>query len=418
MDMLDNPIRNYAWGSTTSIAAMQGRPVPTAEPEAELWMGAHPDSPSRIRRAGATIPVGDAVAADPVGLLGAAVAERFGPRLPFMLKVLAAEFSLSLQAHPDAETAARRYADENAAGIGHGAAERRYADPYAKPEMLVALDEFDTLCGFRDPAESAAVLASLNVPALAPVIAALRDGSAIGDANGSAPRCGAVAPRLRRAVEMLLRWPAPERARVVTAVVAAADPVTFPDRDLDYVADLGRRFPGDMGVVVALLLNRVRLRADEAIWMPAGNLHAYLHGTGMEVLAASDNVLRGGLTTKAIDVDELLRVLRFEVQAEPARKAVVVRPGVLTWPAPAPEFALFRVEVGAASPIELAVEGPRIVFCAQGEVTVDDRDDDLGGSVVGLRAGSAAFGAARRSLRIGGGGVVFVATSGKLPQPP
>ncbi len=418
MDLLDNPIRNYAWGSRTSIAALQGRPTPTAEPEAELWMGAHPDSPSTVCRHGERVAVGDVVAADPIGLLGSAVVDRFGPRLPFMLKVLAADSSLSLQAHPDAATAARRYAEEQ---LG-SARVRLYTDPHPKPELLVALGEFDALCGFREPAESAAVLDSLGVPALHQVICRLRTGS--------------VAERLRGAVEMLLRWPGADRADVVAEVARAASR----NDDLAHVLDLSKQFPDDLGVVVTLLLNHVTLDGDEAIWMPAGNMHAYLGGTGMEVLGASDNVLRGGLTAKPIDVDELLRVVRFEVLAEPVMKPVVLRPGVLTWPVPIEDFAMFRVSVSRTdAPVELAVDGPRIVFCAQGVVTVDDRTggdtaaddlaatdlavDDLaagdigaggaaGGSLVRLPSGSAAFGPADRPLSISGHGIAFIATAG------
>jgi mannose-6-phosphate isomerase len=386
MDLLDSPIRHYAWGSRTSIAAIAGRPTPTERPEAELWMGAHPDSPSTVRRNGRPVPVGDVVAADPAGLLGPVVVERFGPRLPFMLKMLAADSSLSLQAHPDADTAARRYADRATTAAG----ERLYTDPYPKPELLVALDEFDALCGFRAPAESAAIMAALGVPALDQIVSRLRQGT--------------VAAGLRGAVEMLLRWPVAQRTDLVGAVARAA----AGRDDLDYLDELRTAFPDDPGVVVTLLLNHVRLRPDEAIWMPAGNMHAYLRGTGMEVLGASDNVLRGGLTAKPVDTDELLRVLRFEVLEEPVRKPVVLRPGLFTWPVPVPEFAMYRIVTDdPAEPVELAVPGPRIVFCVDGELAVDD-----GEAAVTLPAGAAAFGAAGRPLVISGSGTAFVATAG------
>lgn len=402
MELLDNPIRDYAWGSRTSIAAMQGRTVPAAGPEAELWMGAHPDSPSTVCRHGRQVSFGDVVAADPQGVLGPAAFARFGSRLPFMLKVLAADSPLSLQAHPDAGMAAQRYADEEATGAPPGAAGRNYADRYAKPELLVAVDHFDALCGFRDPDDSARVLASLRVPQLARVVEVL----------GSGP----VDQRLRGAVEDLLRWPADQRESLVAAVVAA---VGTPERadvaavsgfvaDLGYVAELARRFPADPGVVVAMLLNHVRLTPGEAIWMPAGYPHAYLRGTGVEVLAASDNVLRGGLTTKRIDIEELLRILRFEVLAEPVVAPVPVAPGVLTWPVPVAEFALWQVRPTGTG-IDLTVAGPRIVFCAAGTAVVDDGD-----AQVSLRSGQAALGRAGRQMAITGNATVYVATTGVL----
>jgi mannose-6-phosphate isomerase len=381
VELLDSPIRGYSWGSRTAIAAIQGRPTPSSAPEAELWMGAHPDSPSTVVSSGATLT--DAVAARPEALLGPVVYARFGARLPFMLKVLAADSPLSLQAHPDAETAARRYADE----AGRPAAERNYTDPYAKPELFVATDDLDTLCGFRGPDQAAVDFAALGVPALDPVLDVLRSPAPAAD-------------RLRAAVGALLRWPAGDRADVVSAVVVAARRLGF-----DHVADLGERFPGDLGTVVALLLNHVRLAPDEAIWMPAGNLHAYLRGTGMELLASSDNVLRGGLTTKKVDVAELMSVLRFEVLADPVVKPVALGPGVLTWPVPTDEFSLVKTTTSA----DLEPAGPRIVFCYSGFVTVDD------GEPVALAAGQAAFGAAGRPMSIRGTGVAYTASTGQMP---
>jgi mannose-6-phosphate isomerase len=394
MESLESPIRAYAWGSRTAIARLQGRPEPTPGPEAELWMGAHPDSPSTLSadpvHEGRTLE--RAISADPAGWLGAEVADRFGGRLPFMLKYLAAASPLSLQAHPDAGTASSRYRQERAIPSG----DRLYTDPYAKPELLVALTDFDTLCGYRDPAISADALTSLRIRALEPVVGALRTGP--------------VPHRLRVATEMLLRWPAATRETIVASVGSAARA-----RGIDYLAALADAFPGDMGVVVTLLLNHVRLSPDEAIFMPAGNMHAYLEGTGMEILGASDNVLRGGLTAKRVDVPELLRVLRYEVLADPVVKPVVTGPGVLAWPVPVEEFSLLRVTV-AGAPVTLEPAGPRIVFCAAGEVTVGDteRDRDTGaaGEPVTLTPGRAGFGAAGRTVTVSGTGVAFVASTG------
>ncbi|HEX6497815.1 MAG TPA: mannose-6-phosphate isomerase, class I [Micromonosporaceae bacterium] len=346
MERLVNPVRQYDWGSRTVIAALLGRPTPSPGPEAELWMGAHPSDPSSLVRPGGPVSLATAIEADPAGMLGAVVAKRFGARLPYLFKVLAAERPLSLQAHPDAERAAAR----------HAAGDDNYLDPYHKPELLVALTEFDGLCGFRDPAVSAAVLAELRVPALDPVIRRLSEGS--------------VGERLRGAVTALLTWPEGDRKEVVAEVGAAArDRTGRPEYEV--AARLADQFPADLGVVVALLLNHVRLAPGEAIWMPAGNLHAYLGGTGVEIMAASDNVLRGGLTSKRIDVAELLRVLRFEVFADPVVRPVPVRPGVLTWSVPVEEFALVKATVTQGGPaVDLPGRGPRIVLCVSGSVEV------------------------------------------------
>lgn len=426
MERLLNPIRGYAWGSRSVIATLQGRPRPSDGPEAELWVGAHPSDPSILDRPEAPVPLPEAIAADPDIMLGPASAAEFGPRLPYLLKLLAAEQPLSLQAHPDAAQAEAGYVAGNPS----------YVDQYHKPELLVAVSEFEALCGFRDPKYCAELLAALDVRALDPVLAALRAGAPDG---------------LRRAVTMLLTWPAKDRRSLVDAVVksasaaapaaaasaatatsaataaAVAAPATVvgpalaavrpaaltsaldaavTTADARLVAGLAARYPGDVGVVVALLLNHVTLMPGEAIWMPAGNLHAYLRGTGIEIMAASDNVLRGGLTPKHVDVDELLRVLRFEVLADAALRPVPVMPAVVTWAAPVREFALYRARLGGATPrIELGLDGPREVLCMRGEVRVDD-----GFAAVTLRAGQAAFGrATRRPLVCSGSGELYIA---------
>jgi mannose-6-phosphate isomerase len=351
------------------IATLQGRPVPSPEPEAELWIGAHPGDPSTVEPEGASL--AEVISEAPARVLGEEVVARFGGRLPFLMKLLAADAPLSLQAHPDAGQAAAGFAAEEAAGVPRDAPHRRYVDPYHKPELLVAVSTFRALCGFREPAATAELLAGLKVPALDPVVGALGEGDLAG------------------AVRWLLGHPEP--AELVENVAARGAPAL--------VGELAAAYPGDVGVVVALLLNHVTLRPGEAIFMPAGNLHAYLHGTGVEIMAASDNVLRGGLTPKHVDVPELLRVLRFEPLAEPVRRPERVGPGVVTWRVPVAELALYRVRLDAAVPrVELPVAGPRAVLCLAGEVEVDD-----GVARVTLGPGSAAFGAACEPNRYRGG---------------
>jgi mannose-6-phosphate isomerase len=386
LELLDNPIRGYEWGSRTAIAGMQGRPGPTREPEAELWMGAHPGSPSSV----GGVPLTQTITVDPVGTLGAATVERFGARLPFLLKVLAAAEPLSLQAHPTSAQAATGFAAEEAAGKPRDASDRNYKDTNHKPELLVAMEPFDALCGFRDPAETADLLAALGVAGLAPTVTALRRAD-----PGVA---------LREAVTGLMRLAESARKSLVGSVVEAARG----RGGCELAIALGDRYPGDIGVVVALLLNRVRLAPGEAVWMPAGNLHAYLHGTGVEVMAASDNVLRGGLTPKHVDVPELLRVLRFEVLADPVVRPRQVAPGLVTWPTPVDDFVLYRAEP-AGGRITLPGHGPRIVLCLRGEVRVDD-----GTGEVALIGGQAAFGVAGRTATVSGAGELYQATTGDL----
>jgi mannose-6-phosphate isomerase len=387
---LTGVIRPYAWGSRTSIASLQGRPAPTAGPEAELWLGAHPDDPSTVAGPDGPVSLDALIADDPKGQLGDQVAAEFGVRLPYLLKVLAADEPLSLQAHPDAEYARRAFAAQQA----DPGAPKNYTDPYHKPEMLVALTQFEALCGFRAPQASAAALEAFGLAALAPIVTALRGGD------------------LRTAVESLLRWPVAERAGLIESVAVAAagpagaDPALAASFAL--AADLAERCPGDPGVLVALLLNHVRLEPGEAIWMPAGNLHAYLRGTGVELMAASDNVLRGGLTPKRVDVGELLRVLRFEVLDDPILPPAPVAPGVLTWTVPVAEFVLYRIDLdGTRPPTEVPAAGPRIVLGVEGDVFVGESVD---GTPIEVLAGTAAYAPADAgAIKVAGAGKVFVA---------
>jgi mannose-6-phosphate isomerase len=373
-------VRPYAWGSTTFLAGLQGRQVPSDGPEAELWLGAHPGDPSTVELPTGPERLDTLLVEHPKQLLGERVADTYGDRLPYLLKVLAADAPLSLQAHPTLEQAKAGYAAEQA-GHGRGV----YTDGNHKPELLVALTDFEALCGFRAPDVSAAELSAFDLPELAPVIAALRSGTA----------------GIRQAVEILLSWPAAERGPLVSAVAERA-------AGTGLAAELAAFYPDDPGVLVALLLNHVRLAPGEAIWMPAGNLHAYLKGAGVEIMAASDNVLRGGLTPKQVDVEELLRVLRFEVLDEAVVPAREVAPGVATWPVPIGDFALYRVTVHG-EPVTLAVGGPRIVLATSGEVRVAD----AGGVPLTVAPGSAAFAAADGGeLHFAGSGVAFVATVG------
>jgi mannose-6-phosphate isomerase len=257
--------------------------------------------------------------------------------------------------------------------------------------MLVALTPFEALCGFRSPEKSAAALAAFGVPALAPVVAALRAGD------------------LLAAVRDLLTWPDVDRKPLIEAVAAAAKASPSPDSEL--AASLADRYPGDPGVLVALLLNHVRLEPGQAIWMPAGNLHAYLHGLGVELMAASDNVLRGGLTPKRVDVDELLRVLVFEVLDDPILPATPIGPGVETWKVPVRDFALYAVNLdGSQPPIEVPAEGPRIVVVVAGDVFVGQ---SLDGTPIDVPAGHAAYvPASAGRVKLAGLGRAFVAAVG------
>ena len=378
---IGNTPRDYAWGSTTAIAGLLGT-TPSGAPEAELWLGAHPGSPARIL---------DTTQTD--GAADLAHWTQTAGKLPYLLKVLAAASPLSLQAHPSSAQARAGFERENAEGLAADSPERNYKDPFHKPEMIFALsDPFDALCGFREPAESRAALERLagGDPAVAAFAATLE---------------GEPADVLRRATEWLLGG-APEVADVVDAVVTAAQDAEGVDADT--VRMLAAAFPGDPGIVLALLLNRVALRPGDALYLPAGNIHAYLRGLGIELMAASDNVLRGGLTPKRIDVPELVSILDFTPFAVTPMVRERPAPGVEEFVPDVPDFRLIRIEVGGDVPAaSVDIPGTAIVLCTAGDVEVEGATEALR-----LKRGEAAVVTAdeRRLSVVGGAGTLFVAT--------
>jgi mannose-6-phosphate isomerase len=384
---LDGVVRRYAWGSRTAIPELLGV-EPDGEPAAELWFGAHPDDPSPAPEHGTTL---DAlIAADPQRLLGAATEDRFGPRLPFLLKVLAVETALSIQVHPTIEQARAGFAAEDADGIPRDAPERNYRDTNHKPELICALSPFEALCGFRPVPDTLRLLDAWDVPELA----AVRDRLAGPDG-------------LRAAFTYLLTLadPKPLVAAVAARAAAVADDDEWagPARAVRLAA---ADFPGDVGAVLVALLNYVRLEPGEAIFLGAGNVHCYLRGTGVEIMANSDNVLRCGLTAKHVDVDELLTISDFSPLAEPGWPAEG-EAASRTFRVPVPDFALSRVELDAEGAV-LACDGPRIVLCVAAAASVGAGDDS-----VELTPGHAAFVAGPAEAALRGPAQVFVATVGR-----
>ncbi len=348
---LRNTIQSYAWGARGAIAALQGRP-PSETPEAELWLGAHPKAPSVVLTPGGETPLDAFIAADPAATLGADVAERFGT-LPFLLKVLAAEQPLSIQAHPNAQQAEAGFARENAAGLPLDAATRSYRDARPKPELICALTPFLALNRFRSPADIADRFAPVADAALQGAIQGLRDG---------APR-----PALEAFLRTLLRQPDAAREALLSRAVDHASEEAEFDPACDWVVRLAALHPGDVGAVAPWFLNLVELRPGEAMFLDAGELHAYLDGVGIECMASSDNVLRGGLTQKHCDVDELLQVLRFA-----SGDVEILRPEPVSavegvYPTPAPDFALSRIDLTDADRLGPGEDhGPEVLLCIEG----------------------------------------------------
>lgn len=370
MQLLHNAVRPYAWGSRTTIPELLGRPVPAPHPEAELWMGAHPGDPSYVTgHDGIERSLLEVVATDPAGQLGRSCAQRWQGQLPFLLKILAIEEPLSMQAHPSSRQAAAGHAREDAAGIARDAAHRNYPDPTAKPELVCALSEFHALAGFRDPHQTVELLKAIDTPGLTKYTELL---AAQPDPDG-----------LRTLFTTWITMPQPTLDALLPEVLDACvrhikERGEF-DAECRTVLGLGETHPHDAGVLAALLLNRLTLQAGEAIFMPAGNLHLYLYGTAVEILANSDNILRCGLTSKHVDVPELLRVVDFSYGDMPVLQGSpsVTDSRVAVYGTDTPEFELSRLEWEPADDTEVRLDGagPEILLCTAGELLLRSEDN-------------------------------------------
>jgi mannose-6-phosphate isomerase len=385
--LLDNVVRSYAWGSATVIPELLGV-EPTGEPQAELWIGAHPGSPSVARTDSGSVTLDELVGKNPERMLGASVLARFGPRLPFLLKVLAIERPLSIQTHPSSSQAEEGYDAEDAAGIPLDAPDRSYRDRFPKPEIVVALSDFEALLGFRSPTVAADLLGQLGVAGLSGVIRALTgpDG-------------------LARAVQRILTLEPASTQALATEVAAACAERRYLS-PFATIADIGEIYPGDRGVLLALLLEPMHLSPGEACFVPAGTPHAYLRGVVVEAQGSSDNTLRAGLTPKHVDVAEVLRLFRYEpsvgLRLEPVRS-----PDVETFDVSGvAEFRLRRVRLDGR-PVVVAHPGPRIVLVTDGKARLT-----VGTQTMPLARGASAFVPAEHErIALSGTGTAFVVTT-------
>jgi mannose-6-phosphate isomerase len=355
---LHTVIQEYPWGSTEYIPQLLGEPNPDRTPQAELWMGTHPRGPSCVQADGSVRKLSELISEDPEGTLGARVVDRFGPDLPFLLKLLAAAEPLSIQAHPNREQARVGFQRENDAGIPLDAPNRSYKDPNHKPEIICALTPFWGMRGFRPVADIVTELEVLDAPALRePVqrLAVLQDSAALRD--------------LYRRLMTL------ERNTAAEVVASAAERYAHSDVPHHWwLRRLVRTHPGDIGALSPLLLNVVRLEAGEALFLPAGQLHAYLEGFGVELMANSDNVLRGGLTSKHVDLEELISTLSFAPSPVDPMEPVGGPFGDALYPGSTEEFRLARMRVGHGGPLRVSTVSCQICVCVEGEIRLEHPD--------------------------------------------
>ncbi|MDY6055348.1 mannose-6-phosphate isomerase, class I [Micrococcus sp.] len=385
MFVLSPIVRDYAWGSPILLAELEGR-EPTGAPEAEMWLGAHPGAPCAVvAEDGTRRGLDELIAENPERMLGPAAG---AGRLPYLMKLLAAARPLSIQAHPTLEQARAGFAAEEAAGVPADAPHRNYKDDNHKPEMIVALTPFSALCGFRRPEEARATFERLaqalteysDGDATAVAVAARRLAVLLQDED--------VEGAFTAVLDPASVWTAEGGVDELVEALRAMPELVAQDEALATALEAAEHFPGDPGVLVTLLLNRVDLMPGQAIHLPAGNVHAYLEGLGVEVMAASDNVLRGGLTPKHVDVPELQRVVAFEPLPVPYTGPEEEGPGVLCYRPPFEEFELARLSAADASPAEALhrVNGPAVAVAVAGRAVLG-----CGGRTVRLRPGQAVF---------------------------
>jgi mannose-6-phosphate isomerase len=374
MQKLINSVQNYAWGSHTALTDLYGIANPDNLPMAELWMGAHPKSSSKITDASGQVrSLRDVIDADKATLLGHEVADRFG-ELPFLFKVLCADNPLSIQVHPNKKASEEGFAKENAAGIPLDAAERNYKDPNHKPELVFALTPFLAMNAFREFSDIVSLLQPVS-GAHTSIAHFLQEPNA---------------ERLSQLFASLLNMQGDEKSRALGVLKAALN--SQQGEPWETIRFIAQFYPDDSGLFSPLLLNVVKLNPGEAMFLFAETPHAYLQGTALEVMANSDNVLRAGLTPKYIDIPELVANVKFtpkpaaELLTQPSQHGAE-----LDFPIPVDDFA-FSLHDLSTQGADVAQQSAAILFCLEGEAVLQKGEQQLV-----LKPGESAFVSANES---------------------
>jgi mannose-6-phosphate isomerase len=348
--IMKNPVQNYAWGSCTAIAELTGSPASSA-PQAELWMGAHPKSPSRIEIGDSWIPLNDYISENSDAVLGKS-ARRFGGTLPYLFKVLASARPLSIQAHPNREQARLGFERETRLEIPFDAPERNYKDLNHKPECLCALTQFHALCGFRPEPEITALLTAFCPKSLKGLTSAL-------SSKG-----------IKEFFQQIITLSPDQKKRAIAEAVQLSR--STPARpEAVWILRLHQEYPEDSGVISPLFLNLITLEPGQSLFLSDGQLHSYLQGTAIELMANSDNVLRGGLTPKHMDVPELLNILDFHSSTLRVVEGQAISPSEQIYPAPAEEFSLSQIRLDPLWPKAVFnVDSPEILLFTAGRAVL------------------------------------------------
>jgi mannose-6-phosphate isomerase len=396
--LLKNTVQHYAWGSATAIPDLLNADNPSGEPWAELWMGAHPKAPSHVNYNGTWRPLNELIQERPHEILGRQVSEKYNKTLPYLFKVLAAAKPLSIQAHPNLEQAAEGFARENSQNIPLDAPSRNYRDNNHKPECICALSRFYALYGFRKIPEIIALMTAASQSELTDELDRLRSNP---DTNG-----------LKAFYSALMTMGKSRQKRVVDETLENIAQIS--DQDSVYwIKKLSREYPSDIGIISPMLLNLICLEPGQALFLPAGQLHAYLEGLGIELMANSDNVLRGGLTPKHIDLPELLKVVHFEPLQVRILDKEKMGVNETVFVNPAEEFDLATITVSENTPyVRSTAESAAILLCTDGAAQIHEMES---GSKLKFKKGdSAIVPAAVENYEIRGQAVLFKASVPRL----
>ncbi len=360
--VLKNTIQEYAWGSYTAISELLEMP-PSGNPQAELWMGAHPKSPSLAEYDGKLISLADLIRQYPQEILGKAVAEKFDNQLPYLFKVLAAAKPLSVQAHPNREQAVRGFERENSLGIPLNDPKRNYKDANHKPECLCAITQFWGLRGFRKITDIIELIESVCGKTLEKELDLLRK---LPDSKG-----------LKQFFQALMLMPEERKKDVIAKAVVESEKRLGDRRAFRWLVDLYDDYPTDIGVLSPLFLNIVCLDPGDAMFLDSGEPHAYLDGLGIELMANSDNVLRGGLTPKHIDVPELLEVLSFDQKDISILTPKKISEYESVYQCAAEEFVLSHISLeNPNKDADFSVKSVQIILCVEGSAIITDMNNN------------------------------------------
>ena len=367
---IQGQVKKYDWGSKDLIPNYFGTSEST-EKIAEIWFGTHS--------------LGESVS-EPGGV---PLSKLIDKRLGFLVKLLAASKSLSIQVHPNKVQAQQGFEKEHNLGISLDDPTRLYKDSSHKPEALIALTEFHALCGFRPRAELVQVFSAF--------------GKTESEFQDLAQHLASGKP-LDQIFKSLIANTSLAARFLETVPVAQSDPLAQRGRDL--VANLLEQYPGDTGSLVALMLNQVELSPGEAIFLPAGNIHAYLSGLGLEVMAASDNVLRCGLTPKHIDVAELLKIADFQELESPKVTPKKLAEGLVEYPVEVDDFRVYLAEVSGKNILaDIDLPSAAMVVCTAGEVAVGTSLDER----EVLTKKQVVYVSGAKKISLSGSGTVFLA---------